>query len=94
MQLYTKIIAFIKPYWKQLSAALVLTLLYVLFNNLSMWISVDFVKELFEPSAMEQQVGAESDSLTSAQRAPSATDLMDIAKKGSGLYYSVKSRIN
>ena len=94
MQLYTKIIAFIKPYWKQLSAALVLTLLYVLFNNLSMWISVDFVKELFEPSAMEQQVGAASDSLTSAKKAPSATDLMDIAKKGSGLYYSVKSRIN
>ena len=37
------------PYWKQLILVLVLTLLYVLLNNLSLWISVDFIKELFDP---------------------------------------------
>lgn len=59
MQLYLKILGFIKPYWKHMSAVLLLTLLYVLFNNLSLWISVDFVKELFDPAVVNEQVHAE-----------------------------------
>ncbi len=94
MQLYIKIIAFIKPYWKQLVAALLLTFLYVLFNNLSMWISVDFIKELFDPAVVEQQQTVPADSVAAVQKAPAATDLVNIAQKGNGLYHTVKSRIN
>ena len=49
MNLYKKTLSFIRPYWKQLVAVLILTFLYVLLNNLSLWISVDFIKELFDP---------------------------------------------
>lgn len=49
MHLYLKIISFIKPYWKSILLSLLCTVLYVFFNNLSLWISVDFVQQLFSP---------------------------------------------
>ncbi|MGD9487937.1 MAG: ABC transporter ATP-binding protein [Calditrichaceae bacterium] len=52
MKLYFKILAFMKPYWKHIILAVFLTLLYVGFNNLSLWISVDFMRELFSPETV------------------------------------------
>ncbi len=52
MTLYKKVLGFMTPYWKQLIVVFVLTLLYVLLNNLSLWISVDFIKELFDPATI------------------------------------------
>ncbi|MEJ2545169.1 MAG: ABC transporter transmembrane domain-containing protein [Calditrichaceae bacterium] len=56
MQLYIKVLKFITVYWKTIALALVLTLFYVLFNNLSLWISVDFVRELFTAETVTQTV--------------------------------------
>lgn len=54
MQLYFKVLKFITPYWKSITASLILTLFYVFFNNLSLWISVDFVRELFSSDYIAQ----------------------------------------
>ncbi len=73
MKLYLKILRFLKPYWQLISVSIVLTLLYVVLNNLSLWVSVDFVRELFDPQnvaiARQQAAGkALPDTVTSRQR--------------------------
>jgi subfamily B ATP-binding cassette protein MsbA len=62
MKLYFKILKFILPYWKSITAALVLTLFYVLLNNISLWVSVDFVREIFSPEYMKTDKDAGEDS--------------------------------
>ena len=57
MKLYLKVLKFLTPYWKAIAISLSLTLLYVFFNNLSLWISVDFVRELFSADFISQTVG-------------------------------------
>jgi len=47
MKLFLKIITFAKQFWKLISLSIILSLLYVIFNNFSLWISVDFIGELF-----------------------------------------------
>lgn len=82
-----------KPYWKQIIVVLFLTFLYVLFNNLSLWISVDFVKELFDPAQIERSVtgrAADGDSLLQDSRAEKTEADEEIA---TGIYYRVKSTI-
>ncbi|MCB0282418.1 MAG: ABC transporter ATP-binding protein [Calditrichae bacterium] len=53
MQLYIKILQFIKPHWKGIVTTLILTLFYVLFNNISLWVSVDFIREIFSPEYVQ-----------------------------------------
>ncbi len=54
MTLYLKILSFIKPYWKAISAAVLLTFIYVLFNNISLWVTVDFINEIFTKDQSEK----------------------------------------
>ena len=56
MKLYFKIIRFIKPYWKLVVLAVFLTFSYVFFNNISLWVSVDFIQEIFSPENIETNV--------------------------------------
>jgi len=60
MSLYLKIISLIKPYWKQIVLVMFLSLFYVFFNNLALWISVDFVQELFSPTKVENLISGET----------------------------------
>lgn len=53
MNLYLKILKFAKPYWKFIVLAVFMTFSYVLFNNISLWVSVDFIRELFSPQIIE-----------------------------------------
>lgn len=53
MKLYFKILKFITPYWKSISVAILLTIIYVLFNNLSLWVVVNFVNEIFSPEYLD-----------------------------------------
>jgi len=55
MKLYLKILAFIKPYWKAISFAILLTFIYVLFNNISLWVTVDFIGEIFSEDIIENR---------------------------------------
>ena len=61
MNLYIKILGFIKPYWKSILLSLLCTFLYVFFNNLSLWISGDFVQELFSPDYVNETVSIDQD---------------------------------
>ena len=56
MKLYIKILKFIIPYWKSIVVSILLTFIYVLFNNLSLWVTVNFVEEIFSPEYVEGKV--------------------------------------
>jgi len=92
MHLYLKIIRFIKPYWKQLNAAIIFTLFYVLFNNLSLWISVDFIKELFDPAVVNQQTVAVVPDSSAAVHNP-AEQMLQLTQKNIGFYKTLKTKI-
>lgn len=47
MKLFLKIITFARQFWKLITLSIILSFLYVIFNNFSLWISVDFIGELF-----------------------------------------------
>jgi subfamily B ATP-binding cassette protein MsbA len=62
MALYKRILGFVRPFWKLVTLAVFLTFCYVFFNNLSLWVSVDFIREVFSPEQMspvEQVVGTD-----------------------------------
>ena len=48
MNLYLRVLSYIKPHWKPVLIGFFFTLLFVLFNSVSVWVSVDFVRELFQ----------------------------------------------
>ena len=56
MNIYLRLLSIIKPFWKYIVVVFLLTFLYVLFNNLSLWVSVDFVQELFTSDAAQTEV--------------------------------------
>ncbi len=100
MKLYFKVLGFIKPYWKGLILILFLTVSYVIFNNLSIWISVDFVRQLFSPAYVhqtEQSVTPQkspSDSLKKAKQKSSALNKISALKNtGNGLYQKINNGI-
>lgn len=74
MKLYAQILRFILPYWKSIVVSISLTFVYVLFNNLSLWVTVNFVNEIFSPAYVQNEAittGAQeevpSDSLVQSQ---------------------------
>lgn len=73
MKLFLKILTFAKEFWKLISLSILLSLLYVLFNNFSIWISVDFIGELFI-SQDSHQARVESLPSNSAENGQSRVD--------------------
>jgi subfamily B ATP-binding cassette protein MsbA len=63
MALYIKMLQFIKPFKKAILMTFLLTFIYVILNNLSLWVTVDFLKELFDMDAPETELAAAGDSL-------------------------------
>jgi len=56
MDLYLKVISFAKPWWKHIILSFTLTLFFILFNSVSLWVSVDFIQQLFNPEVISGQV--------------------------------------
>jgi len=97
MNLYLKILQFLKPFWKLVILSILLTLVYVILNNLSLWISVDFIRELFSSQVLES-VPSSIDSLTdqNTTQEPTnepATDLLFSSNKSTGLYKKINNAI-
>ncbi len=90
MKLYLQVLGFIKPYWKGIVLIVFLTFSYVLFNNLSIWISVDFVRELFSPAYVQPQTTTPVDS---SQVQSSTQSLTELTQKGQGLYQELNFKI-
>ncbi len=99
MNLYFKVLSFIKPYWKGLILILLFTVSYVIFNNLSIWISVDFVRQLFSPEYMSQTVQTEPankvvpDSALHKKENASLDKISSLKNTGSGLYQKINQSI-
>lgn len=53
MKLYLKILRFITPYWKAILFAVLLTVTYVVFNNISLWVIVTFIQQIFDPGYVD-----------------------------------------
>ncbi|MDM7926025.1 MAG: ABC transporter ATP-binding protein [bacterium] len=49
--MYFKILRFLKPHWKMILLSVGLAVTYVTFNGISLWVSVDFIQELFAPTS-------------------------------------------
>jgi ATP-binding cassette, subfamily B, bacterial MsbA len=51
MSLYFRVLKYIRPFWKSVAVGFFFTLTYVLFNSISVWVSADFVREIFQSNA-------------------------------------------
>lgn len=89
MNLYFKVLGFIKPYWKGIVLIIVLTFSYVLFNNLSIWISVDFVRELFSPGYLQHSTAAAD----SSQQLSLTENLKTVTGQDQGIYQQINNKI-
>ncbi|MFA4838014.1 MAG: ABC transporter ATP-binding protein [Candidatus Neomarinimicrobiota bacterium] len=56
MKLYFRILKLVKPYWKTLTTGLLASILFVLFNSASIWLTASFVNVLFPktPTVVQQ----------------------------------------
>jgi subfamily B ATP-binding cassette protein MsbA len=95
MALYIKMLQFIKPFKKAILMTFLLTFFYVILNNLSLWVTVDFLKELFDmDTARTEQVETGSDSLKTVKGSEN-----DVIKEklgvdiNIGIYKKINNRI-
>ena len=72
------LLQFVRPYLKQVALAILLTLIFVFLNNVSLWVTVDFIGELFPGN------GAGTGSVTDA--------ITGSAEEG-GIYHRVKAAV-
>jgi len=98
MNIYSKLLRFAKPYWKLLIVAMLLTLSFVFFSNISLWISVDFIRELFSPAAISKTVASDSSRVAATSNKPqseqsSGIDQLLGMKKKNNLYSRVNAAI-
>ncbi len=92
MKIYLKVLALIKPFWKALLFSFLLTILYVLFNNISLWISVDFIRELFDPAYATTEQVAESDTTKQVSKEDKIKEMFDLTANF-GLYEKINYRV-
>jgi len=59
MQLYLKVLKYLKPLWHFIVLSIIFSLFYIGFHSLSLWIAVDFIKELFDPTQTQIEQTAE-----------------------------------
>ncbi len=101
MKLYLKVLKFVQPFWKAILFSFLLTFLYVFFNNVSLWVSVDFIREIFSPEYVETgQVYTVPDSTVKTEiidtvttSAPSMTDIVKNNTKSSRIYDKINNYI-
>ncbi|MCK5147140.1 ABC transporter ATP-binding protein [bacterium] len=60
MNIYKKILQFVKPFWKHIILSMLLTFIYVMLNNVSLWVTVDFIGELFPTGGTKTETVGES----------------------------------
>jgi ATP-binding cassette, subfamily B, bacterial MsbA len=73
MKMYLKILRFLKPHWKLILLAVGLSFTYVTFNGISLWVSVDFIQEIFTPETGGSGAVPDAPSVQSSRPAPSAS---------------------
>lgn len=77
MKMYFKILRFLKPHWKLILLAIGLAFAYVTFNGISLWVSVDFIEELFMPARSDASPADGTGVLPQAETAAPAPNAAD-----------------
>jgi subfamily B ATP-binding cassette protein MsbA len=93
MALYLKILRFLKPYWKHILVSIFLTFLYIVLNNVSLWVSVDFIRELFEPGTRSALVISPEKQQVDSPEAEEKTDSVSRLYAGGNLYQKINRAI-
>lgn len=55
MNLYRRVLLFLKPYWKIIIAAFIASLIYAVFNSLTIWMSATFIDTIFTATEKVEQ---------------------------------------
>jgi subfamily B ATP-binding cassette protein MsbA len=93
MRLYLKILAFAKEFWSLIALSVFISLLYVLLNNLSLWVAVDFVKELFAPTLTSSIVSTGPATADTALVATGGQQVAGMVDKSKTFYKTIKQHI-
>ena len=56
MKTYIRIVSYVKPYWRQLIASVLFTILFALFNGTSVYLTIPLLDTLFQESVHTEQV--------------------------------------
>ncbi len=48
MELYLRVLKYVRPYWRPVAIGFFFTFTFVIFNSISVWVSADFVRTLFD----------------------------------------------
>ena len=88
MTIYRKLLRFLKPMWKFILLSIFLSVIYILFNSISLWVSVDFVQELFSPQVLSS-VKAESNTAAGNNKTPAVEE-----KESIGNLFKMKRDVN
>ncbi len=88
MNLYLRILSYVKPYWKSVAIGFFFTITFVLFNSISVWVSADFVRELFHAEANQQSQQVEESPETESREDWLADQLAN-----QGVYEKLKATI-
>jgi subfamily B ATP-binding cassette protein MsbA len=96
MKLYFKIFRFLKPFWRLIILSILLTFCDVFFNNVSLWVSVDLIQELFQPqkkTAVLPDSSSAGGSAVQKTEPQKGTGLPALPKVDIGLYNKVNQKI-
>ncbi|MCD4731697.1 MAG: hypothetical protein K8R74_13915, partial [Bacteroidales bacterium] len=55
MNLYRRVLLFLKPYWKIIIVAFIASLIYAVFNSLTIWMSATFIDTIFTATEKVEQ---------------------------------------
>ncbi len=73
MNLYLRALSFLRPYWKQVTGVFVLSMLFVFFNSVSLWLSASFVSALFQDTPRVATAAGDGERVPPAPGETSAT---------------------
>ncbi len=59
MKTYLRILNFVKPYWKHLTISIVCTILFAIFNGLSIYLTIPLLDTLFQGGQLQGQPGVQ-----------------------------------
>jgi subfamily B ATP-binding cassette protein MsbA len=82
MNLFLKVLGFLKPFWKLIVVSTLLTFLYVTFESLTLWVCVDLIRELFVSDGTTQVLKAEEEQAEPVD----ASDALQSVKEKFDLY--------
>lgn len=93
MKLYVRVLKYVRPYWRPVAIGFFFTLTFVLFNSISVWVSADFVRALFNSETAKTSETLEAPAAAPSHDAASRQDWISGQLKQARVYDKLKTRI-